>query len=155
MKQFPETPPNIPKCGVFVYCLHASTVFNHFFLVFAAIQYITFLFQKIERRRRALEMIGWFPDCKSNMRDVLGKEFTSPEKSDDETGGRLAYPIVWESSRLSKRKQELDEHYRNNILKTDQARRQLSFISDHPMEQTTTRPPKAAPKWTISSRFTF
>ncbi|KAK3107089.1 hypothetical protein FSP39_006898 [Pinctada imbricata] len=109
--------------------------------------------QKVERRKRALAAICWSPSTKKDVEGILNPSFTSPEKSDDELGGRYRIPFIWESSTLARKKRALDEKYRNDVLKTDQARRQLCFVTDHPSESILKTPPKDSPTWVISSRY--
>ena len=78
---------------------------------------------------------------------------TSPEKTDEEEEGkRVPLPFAWESSRLCKGKESLDRIYRDNVLTTPAARRQLAFVSDGP-EDTRTPPPQNCPAWAISREY--
>ena len=79
---------------------------------------------------------------------------TSPEKSDEEDGGkRVRMPFSWESSRLCKGKETLDRLYREKVLRTETAMRQLTFVDDG-REDRTTPPPKNCPAWAISREYT-
>ena len=105
----------------------------------------------MKRRRLALSQVKWSEDVKEETELVLNKEYTSPEK-DGIDGARWRLPLEWESSRLSKRKLELDRVYTAEVLKPIQKMR-LGRVMDHPAELVRTPPPAAAPAWVISKKF--
>ena len=80
----------------------------------------------------------WTPTSRKYLQDCLRLDMTSPEKTDDEEEGkRVRLPFSLESSRLCKSKESLDRIYRDNVLTTPAARRQLAFVSDGPEDTRT------------------
>ena len=69
-------------------------------------------------------------------------------KDDEEEGKRVRLLFAWEF----KGKESLDRLYRDNVLTTPSARRQLAFVSDG-AEDTRTRPPQNYPAWAISREY--
>ena len=111
--------------------------------------------QKLERRKKAFDAKKeeWTPTSRIYLQDCLRLDMTSPEKTDEkEEGKRVPLPFAWESSRLCKGKESLDRIFRDNVLTTPAARRQLAFVSDGP-EDTRTPPPQNCPVWAISREY--
>ena len=113
----------------------------------------TLLFQKLERRKAAVKAGTWNTSQQKKIRDVLLKEFTSPDASDGESQACYRLPFKWESSMLAKEKIALDNIYREQCL-LPHSRKRLFPAVDHPTsEVTTTPPPKHAPDWIISKSY--
>ena len=105
----------------------------------------------MKRRRLALSHVKWTDEMKKETEIILTKEFTLPEK-DGPDATRFRVPFAWESSKLSKRKLELNRVYTTEILKPIQKLR-LGTVIDHLSEQCDVPLPVGAPSWVISKKF--
>ena len=132
---------NIPKeeNNSYVQCINSFQLLN--------------IFQKMQRRKAALKQIGWDPDKKKVVEDVLVREYISSDEEGtilfETTTHRVRYQrkLQWESADFTKAKQELDEFYRTHVATANQRDRMMVIKLGERLSERGV--PNSAPDWIL------